>query len=205
MTAQEWLDCTVPRPMLEFLWGNASDRKLRLFACGCCRRIWHLLTDQRSRSAVAFAERYADQLADQDERRQVAIIAQEAVRSASGTELEFRLAAQLTTAINMEFSIGELGIPDQAELAVRCRMLRCIIGNPFHHQNFNPDWLVWNEGTIPKLAQAIYDERAFDRLPILADALEDAGCTNPEMLNHCRAEGPHVLGCWPVDLILGKS
>jgi hypothetical protein len=66
-------------------------------------------------------------------------------------------------------------------------------------------WLAWNDGIVPKLAQAIYDDRVFDRLPILADALEEAGCTNADILNHCRQPGEHVRGCWVVDLLLGKS
>jgi hypothetical protein len=66
-------------------------------------------------------------------------------------------------------------------------------------------WLSWNDGIVPKLAQAIYDDRVFDRLPILADALEEAGCTNADILNHCRQPGEHVRGCWVVDLLLGKS
>jgi hypothetical protein len=63
----------------------------------------------------------------------------------------------------------------------------------------------WNGGAVPKLSQAIYDDRAFDRLPILADALEDAGCINADILNHCRGPGPHAHGCWVLDLLLGKS
>jgi hypothetical protein len=55
------------------------------------------------------------------------------------------------------------------------------------------------------LAQAIYEERAFDRLPILADALEESGCYNADLLAHCRSDGPHVRGCWAVDLVLGKE
>jgi hypothetical protein len=66
-------------------------------------------------------------------------------------------------------------------------------------------WLSWNDGAIYKLAKAIYEERAFDRMPILGNALEDAGCDNADILNHCRAPGPHVRGCWVVDLLLGKS
>jgi hypothetical protein len=66
-------------------------------------------------------------------------------------------------------------------------------------------WLAWNGGTIPKLAQAIHDERAFDRLPVLADALTEAGCDNADILAHCRQAGEHVRGCWVVDAILGKS
>jgi hypothetical protein len=66
-------------------------------------------------------------------------------------------------------------------------------------------WLAWNENTVPRLAQTIYDERAFDRLPILADALEEAGCTDTAILDHCRQPGEHYRGCWAVDLLLGKS
>jgi hypothetical protein len=69
----------------------------------------------------------------------------------------------------------------------------------------DPLWLAWNDGTVVRLAQAIYDERAFDRLPVLADALEEAGCDNADILVHCRWPGEHVRGCWPVDLILGKE
>ena len=66
-------------------------------------------------------------------------------------------------------------------------------------------WLAWNGGTVPRIAQAIYAERAFDRLPVLADALEDAGCANADVLAHCRSGGEHVRGCWVIDLLLGKA
>jgi hypothetical protein len=69
----------------------------------------------------------------------------------------------------------------------------------------DPAWLKWNDGTVLRLAQSIDDQRAFDRLPILADALEEAGCTNTDVLDHCRDAVKHVRGCWVVDLILGKE
>jgi hypothetical protein len=85
-------------------------------------------------------------------------------------------------------------------------LLRDIIGNPFHTRYpADPNVLAWNEGTVRRIAQAIYDERAFDRLPILADALLDAGCEDEDLLAHCRSPGPHVCGCWAIDLILGKE
>ena len=65
--------------------------------------------------------------------------------------------------------------------------------------------MAWNAGTVRRIAQAIYDDRAFDRMPILADALEDAGCDNADILNHCRESREHVRGCWVVDLLLGKE
>ena len=69
----------------------------------------------------------------------------------------------------------------------------------------DPSWLSWNDGAVYRIAQDIYDTRTFDHLPILADALEDAGCTNVDILSHCRGPGPHVRRCWAINLILGKS
>jgi hypothetical protein len=80
-----------------------------------------------------------------------------------------------------------------------------IFGNPFHSIPISPHWLAWDDGTVRRIAQVIYDERAFDRLPVLADALEDAGCDDADLLAHCRGPGPHVRGCWVVDLLLGKQ
>jgi hypothetical protein len=84
-------------------------------------------------------------------------------------------------------------------------LLHDIFGNPFRPVAIDPDWLAWNHGTVPKLAQTIYDDRRFDLLPILADALQDAGCTNDEILQHCHSPGAHVRGCWVIDLLLGKT
>ncbi len=81
-------------------------------------------------------------------------------------------------------------------------LVRDIIGNPFHPITLDPAWLT---PKVVHLAQQIYDNRAFVRLPALADALEEAGCDNPEILNHCRGPGPHVRGCWVVDAVLGKE
>ncbi len=63
----------------------------------------------------------------------------------------------------------------------------------------------WRSETVVALASGIYAERAFDRLPILADALEEAGCNHPDVLAHCRGSGPHARGCWVVDLVLNRS
>ena len=89
-----------------------------------------------------------------------------------------------------------------AERHYQCVLSREIIGNPFRPVTCDGSWL---NSTVVALAQAIYTHRAFDRMPILADALEDAGCTNADILSHCRGPGPHVLGCWVVDLLLGKE
>ncbi len=81
-------------------------------------------------------------------------------------------------------------------------LIRDIFGNPFRPVAFDP---AWRTSDVLLLARGIYDERAFDRMPILADALQDAGCTNDDILNHCRDTAQvHVRGCWVVDLVLGK-
>jgi len=81
----------------------------------------------------------------------------------------------------------------------------CVFGDPFRFVAVDGNWLKWNDATVPHIAQAIYDDRAFDRLPVLADALEEAGCTDAAILDHCRGPVPHVRGCWVVDLLLGKE
>jgi hypothetical protein len=81
-------------------------------------------------------------------------------------------------------------------------LILCVLGNPFRPVSFCPDL---RTSTAVSLAGAIYADRRFDRLPLLADALEDGGCSDPELLGHLRSPGPHVRGCWAVDLVLGKS
>ena len=92
--------------------------------------------------------------------------------------------------------------PDVAEEFVQCRLLRDIFGNPFRPVVADPAWLT---PTAVAIATAIYADRAFDRMPILADALEEAGCVNADLLLHCCGAGPHVRGYWIVDLLLGKE
>jgi hypothetical protein len=105
----------------------------------------------------------------------------------------------------------EMGDPEMSDWAVdvvvrgdgwRSHYLRDILGNPFRSITLDPAWLT---PTVIRLAQTIYDDRAFDRLPDLADALHESGCDNDEILGHCRGPGPHVRGCWAVDMVLGKK
>ena len=81
-------------------------------------------------------------------------------------------------------------------------LLREIIGNPFRPVTFSPQWLT---DTAVSLARQMYDARDFSAMPILAYALQDAGCDSDDILNHCRQPGEHVRGCWVVDLVLGKE
>ena len=91
-----------------------------------------------------------------------------------------------------------------AKLA-QAELLRDILGNPFRTVAIDPAWLTWNHGTVRAVARRCHDDESFHDLPILADALEDAGCASEEILGHCRSGGPHVRGCWVVDLLLGKA
>ena len=91
---------------------------------------------------------------------------------------------------------------DPENRTLNAMLLRDIVGNPFRPFSVDPAWLT---STVVTLATGIYEQRAFDRMPILADALQDAGCEDADILNHCRGGGPHVRGCWVVDLLLGKS
>jgi hypothetical protein len=111
------------------------------------------------------------------------------------------------------FSWGFCGGPPDAlwqemrasESKYQASLLRHIVGNPFRPVQVEPRWFSWNGGTVLKLARAIDEQWACHRLPVLADALEDAGCTDADILGHCRGPGPHVRGCWVIDLLLGKA
>jgi hypothetical protein len=216
VTEAEWLACADPSPMLAHLRGHASDRKLRLFAVACCRRIWPLLTDERSRGAVEVAEAYAEGEATDRELAAASTSAcdagEDAYAGARATE-DYPAAAAFQVAGAVEHLAVVPGIttaaagPDRREeLAAQAALLRCLFGNPFRPAPAaDPAWLAWNDRTVPKLAEAIYEDRRFEDLPVLADALLDAGCTDAELLGHLRGPGPHARGCWALDLLLGKG
>jgi hypothetical protein len=98
-----------------------------------------------------------------------------------------------------------------AEEEAQSRLLRCVVGNPFRQPASGPSVLAWDSGAVVKMAEAIYDRREMPagtldaaRLAVLADALEEAGCTDPDLLKHLRGPGPHYRGCFVLDLLLGK-
>ncbi len=212
MTEAEWLAATDPMPMLDFLSGKASERKLRLFAVGCCRHIWHLFTDERSRKAVEVAERFADGAA---RKRQCQAAHRAAITVAWVAEYETFDCHSHAAAMAAGFPLNASEVAEGVEQwgagtgddvmkakATHTRFLHCVIGNPFRPVALDPSWLT---STVLALAECIYTERAFDRLPILADALQDAGCENEDILNHCRQPSVHMRGCWAVDLLLGHA
>jgi hypothetical protein len=212
------------------LHGTVSDRKARLFAVACCYTLRHLITNDRCRNAVEVSEQFADGLATKRQLAQVrnkldaktrgqirerirrAAIAegraeQDAEESAANWALGWDLAHDSAiadawnAAAHCYFAAEVSEGPYAATKPYLCELLRDIVGNPFRGVKLHPRWLTAN---VVDLARTIYEQRAFDRLPILADALMDAGCADEQMLEHCRSDGPHIRGCWVVDLILRK-
>jgi hypothetical protein len=206
MTEQEWLACTDPKPMLEYLRGKVSDRKLRLLGCAYCRGLWPQLKRQASRQAVAVAELFADGEATDEQRIEAfeeAGYATEATRSRGERAYAIAVAAEeVVEDETCDWYCGWYGLKSYLPRKKQKAILTCIFGNPFKPVAAEGNWLT---PTVKQLAEAIYGDRGYDRMPILADALEEAGCTDPDILTHCRAPGPHVLGCWVVDLILSKD
>jgi len=210
MTEEAWLACSDPTCMGPFIVRAASKRKARLLACACCRRLGHVLPDAL-RGYLDAAERYADRRSKKGElpiglkgmgKRDYAsqAVLEATYRHASVSSLLFTLIhVRLAVAEN---GLGDTGAELTTESAAQATVIRDIIGNPFRPVTADTSWLT---STTVGLARTIYEERAFDRLPILADALEEADCDEPAILDHCRSDGPHVRGCWAVDLVLGKE
>ena len=215
MTEVEWEALADPTPMLEFLRDKVSERKLRLWSAACCRRTRRFHVDASRKTAVEVAERFADGLATDEDLRAAAQTSGSCFLAPSEVELcsnaSFAAAVEdAMLAINVKTwsetivnPAWEAAIDD--ERGAQAALLRDIIGNPFRPVFVSPTWLAWNDCVVSKIAQEIYDDRAFDRLPLLAGALEEAGCTDAAILDHCRGGSEHVRGCWVVDLLLRKS
>jgi hypothetical protein len=207
MTEGEWLTCEDPSPMLDFLRGKASDRKLRLFAAACCRRVWHALPDERQHGHIVdLVERRADENAT-DEQLQAAL---EALRDDRRFTAARAAARRPDWAARSAAGYAARDVTRPAawdhERAQQAAVLRDLFGPlPFRPVTLPTNVTAWRDGAILALAQAVYEERAFDRLPVLADVLEEAGYTDPELLGHLRGPGPHARGCWALDCLLTKE
>jgi hypothetical protein len=202
VTEDQWLTCTDQMPMLEFLRGKVSGRKLRLFAVACCRRVSHMLTTE-AREAVELAERVAEGLADSTERKKgrdkalhAGWVMDDAFRHRRGPA-----KAAVCDALCRQPYQAATGSARRTKSSVQdqCHLLRDIIPNPFIPVSLNPAWLAWNDGIVIGLTEAAYAERAVPggtldeaRLAVLADALEEAGCDTQEILEHLRGPGPHA-------------
>jgi hypothetical protein len=224
MTEAEWLASTDPEPMLAHLRGGVSDRKIRLVFCAWAREQWHRLNDERSREAVRVAECFADGLADHAELIAAANEARDAcenipvnfrdrhgqrLRSKKGGYAARAAANTARNAAALFLNRNQLGRVSRTGNAgariTLASILRELTGNPFRPVALDPAWLTWNNGAVKKMAQALYDESAFAEWPVLADALEDAGCANADLLTHLRGTEPHARGCWAIDKILGQT
>jgi hypothetical protein len=228
MTEEQWLACGEVDRLLLFVFRRANDRKRCLFASACCRQVWRFLTDKRSRQAVTIAERFVDGAATNDELEQAEREAEaaEVALAAAGRETATSRAATSAYCVSCfsnAWDQADLGwdfasaTADHAADAARAAgmevnqlaMLRCVFGNPFRSPALDPRWLT---ATVGSLAQAADEDRERPsghldsaRLAVLADALEEVGCTQDDLLAHLRSAEPHVRGCWALDLVLGKE
>jgi hypothetical protein len=226
MTELDWDQSNAPNHLIQYLRETAGilrvkrgRRKLRLFGCACCRRILHLLPDRRSSEAIEIAELFAEGRISARVLKEAQLYANSVppqgitdslwnAHNAASSAVYALCAYATVDPIRARSHVGIAlrwvsGVQDErAEMEVHAQLLRDIFGNPFRPVSIDPRWLT---STVVDLANAIYDERAFNRMPILADALMDAGCDIDEVIAHCRSDGPHVLGCWVVDRILGKE
>jgi hypothetical protein len=234
LTEAEWWAWSKPSEMFRQLNSSESPspRKARLFAVACCRSIWNLLPNQASRTAVEVSERFADGEARPAERAAAEREAQEALGDRGGPEgwrmyaayaawhTSMRDAWEAAWSATQEVALAaayysqresERGFDDRRQEAVsekeraHCELLRDIFG-PLPYRLVALDGGVKTE-TVRRLARSAYDERDFSdgRMGVLADALEEAGMTDAEVLEHCRRGRAHARGCWVVDLLLDKS
>jgi hypothetical protein len=215
--------------------GCVSDRKVRLYVVACGRRVWHLLDHHSSRRAIEVAELLADgQATDEDRLRAYhdadagfsESVTNPAYFVKHGLDRKVLRRQEVQDGYNAAVAAGwkllgglysdknrsKLENALIPERQAQANLVREIIPNPFRPVTISPPVLTWNDGLVTQLAQAAYDNRNLPegtldngRLAVLADALEEAGCTDANILGHLRGIGPHVRGCWSVDLVLGKS
>lgn len=232
MTEEEWLDeDAYVGEMLDWLkeTDRAAPRKLRLYACVWGRLMWEAYGHKTHKRVVELAEDYADGLITSEELSAAVEIAVEYREAYETTEdqasvcpgrVAFATAdADAASAAWDAYYHGSdvyeylryAPIPDLPDGA-SVRMLREIVGNPFRPSTVDPAWLTYHDGAVAKLARSAYDERNLpygtldlERLAVLADALEEAGCADRAVLDHLRDKTDHYRGCWVVDLILEQT
>ena len=232
MDEREWLTSGDPESMLAQMQDRIPWRKQRLLACACVRLSWHHIGDARLRALVEVSEAYADGRASAGELAQAVAPLFEAIRAPferllvdppmaasaaayivgqNSISMHMNLLLKLTQTSAVPYidrgSPDGPGQPDLDAQRAHARrvadLFRDIVGNPFRPVALHPDWLAWDDGIVRRLAEAMYEGRRFQELPVLADALEDAGCDVPEVLDHLRGRGVHARGCWALDLARG--
>jgi hypothetical protein len=214
LSEAEWLTCPEAPALAWDLHARRrwpTQRQMRLFACACLAWLAHALADECYRRALETAERYADGRAGPKDlemaRSQVAraLGPSLAPQLRGGPAAETVLAVTLPNATEAWRTVLEAPGLNAEERAWQADLLREVIGNPFRHVSSPAAWLRWDGGCVTKIARSIYDGRRFEELPVLADALEEAGCEEDAILSHCRRPAEHALGCWVLDRLLGHS
>jgi hypothetical protein len=185
-TESQWLAATDLGAMLVHIGGQATERKLRLFACACCR------LSPSTELAAEVAERYADGASNLRE-----------LAAVRWSAMPVWWAAWDPAWVGGGFAALAAATAAPGPADAKAALFRDVFA--FRPARIDSRWLAWNGGTVLKMARTVYDMRRFEDVPILADALEEAGCDAPDILSHCRGPGPHVRGCWVLDLLLGKE
>lgn len=214
MNEAQWRTGTRLHPLLEIVRRSSQPRRWRLLACACVREDWDS-APQEAREAIEAAEAYADGQIHHNTLKRARKRAQAAFERLGPSSRAAEIARRAASAADpsplhaFEYVIyrGVTGAGSDGILieARWCALIRDVFGNPYRTAAIDPAWLAANEAAAVKIAAGVYEERAFGRLPILADALIDAGCTAEDIIEHCRSDGPHVRGCWVVDAVLKKS
>lgn len=213
MTKEEWLTAADPAPMFKLLHPTRRTyrRKFWLYGAACCRRIWPRITNPVSQRAVQAAEEFAegrisrlDLEAISEEAHQVEGIDEDPVVTAAAHAVDYVGPDGWANSSSVGESVIE-ALPEAeraGELKWQSDLMRELLGPlPFRFVTIEPAWLTWNGGVVAQLAESIYSDNAFDRMPLVGDALQEAGCTNAEILNHCRQTAGHIRGCWVIDLL----
>jgi hypothetical protein len=222
MTEADWLARKDPEQMVEFMAGKGSERRHRLLALACSNPCVEENTSRGrgTRAALDLAEQAAEGLIDDRQRQEVRARIPDL---ADPDDWWDDLRGQTPTSMllcgdrwDVESVPLEILRDHAFDINAPARVvvggaLHCLFSNPFRPVAFDPRWRTED---VVALARGIYDERAFDRMPLLADALMDAGCDNEDILTHCRSgavrfhkrpQGMRYRGCWVVDLVLGKE
>jgi hypothetical protein len=188
-----WRAWNDPAAMLDHLMPALTERKRLLIACAISRRLPLAMLHARNVAAVESAERYADALCPRREmKRACKHSALPWLADLDPNEAAYRAVSELRGETN------EVNAPV-------CDAIREVVGNPFCPVEMRREWLRNNGGAAGRVLEAIEGERRYEDLPILADALEDAGCSVASLLDHCRGPGPHLRGCWVLDLLRGRD
>ena len=204
MSEVMWRKESNARALLRLLPEKFSRRKLRLFVCECVRYVLPRPLEIEATNTLAFAERIADDEANVDADEWV-VLWQELNERRNTIGDDGNAGLLILTVGEDVYEEAHWALETFTDMRVDYLIptgfLRDIFGNPFRPVDFAP----WRTDTAVALARQMYESREFGAMPILADALQDAGCDNDEVLSHCRGAGPHVRGCWVVDHVLGKG